>query len=119
MTKDRTLNLINFMRIGDEVQMKNLNQLKDIVERILIDDEKARKDDNYLILKVIEKLHPDEVGKSFNEVMLNAKHNKINFESIRRCRQKVQQLYPELKDFDTATKRQKAIESYLDFAFGR
>lgn len=99
--------------------MKNLNQLKDIVEQILINDEKARKDDNYLILKVVEKLHPDQVGKSFNEVMLNARQNKINFESIRRCRQKVQQIYPELKDFNTATKRQQEIERYLEFAFGR
>lgn len=119
MNKDRTLILINFMRIGDEVQMKNLNRLKDIVEQILIDDEKARKDDNYLILKVIEKLHPDQVGKCFNDVMLNARQNGINFESIRRCRQRVQQLYPELKDFNTATKRQQQIESYVDFAFGR
>lgn len=119
MNKDRMLILINFMRIGDEVQMKNLNQLKDIVEQILIDDEKARKDDNYLILKVIEKLHPEQVGKRFNEVMLNAKQNGINFESIRRCRQRVQQLYPELKDLNTAKKRQQQIESYLDFAFGR
>lgn len=99
--------------------MKNLNQLKDIVEEILINDEKARKDDNYLILKVVEKLHPEQVEKSFDEVMLNAKKNRINFESIRRCRQKVQQLYPELKDFNTATKRQNEIERYLNFAFDR
>jgi len=111
--------LINFMRIGDEVQMRNLSDLRKVVETILINDVDARKDDNYLILRVIEILHPAEADKSFSDVMLNAKKNSINFESIRRARQKVQELYPELKDKETAQARSHAIDSYRDFAFGR
>lgn len=119
MNKDRTLILINFMRIGDEVQMKKLSDLRKVVETILINDVDARKDDNYLILRVIEVLHPSEADKSFSEVMLNAKKNRINFESIRRCRQKVQELNPQLKDKETVQARTHAIDSYRDFAFGR
>lgn len=85
----------------------NLNNIRMIVESILLDDIKARKDDCYLILRVVEKLHPEETGKSFEDVMLNAKKNHINFESIRRCRQKVQSEYPELKDEETMIVREK------------
>lgn len=99
--------------------MRNLNDLRKVVEVILINDVNARKDDNYLILKVIEILHPSEANKSFSDVMLNAKNNKINFESIRRCRQKVQELNPKLKDKETAKARECAVDNYKDFAFGR
>ena len=99
--------------------MRNLSDLRKIVETILINDVDARKDDNYLILRVIEVLHPSEADKSFSEVMLNAKKNRINFESIRRCRQKVQELNPQLKDKETVQARTHAIDSYRDFAFGR
>ena len=52
--------------------------------------------DNFL--KVIEKLYPYEIGKKFKDVMFNAKNKGISFESITRCRRKLQKKYPELKD---------------------
>lgn len=48
--------------------------------------------------------------------MLNAKKNKINFESIRRCRQKVQEKHPNLKDSKTAEARFKEQSEYQRFA---
>ena len=50
--------------------------------------------------------------------MLNAKKNKINFESIRRCRQKVQEKYPHLKDEKTTDARTEETKEYIDFAIG-
>ena len=44
-----------------------INQLEDYVFEILRNDELSRRDDCYLILKVIEKLYPYEIGKKFAE----------------------------------------------------
>ncbi len=98
------------------MKTNKLRKIADIVKDILEQDELARTDDCYLMLKVLEITHPNEVGKIFTEVMLNAKRNKINFESIRRCRQKVQEKYPELKDIDIAEKRAEEIGEYRQFA---
>lgn len=98
------------------MKAKQLRKIAGTVKEILEQDELARTDDCYLILKVLEKIRPNEVGKAFSEVMLNAKKNKINFESIRRCRQKVQEKYPELKDAKTVEKRSKEIDEYREFA---
>ena len=75
-----------------------INYLEDYVFEILRNDELSRRDDCYLILKVIEKLYPYEIGKKFKDVMFNAKNKGISFESITRCRRKLQKKYPELKD---------------------
>lgn len=98
--------------------MKNnsLNNIQRIVEDILIEDVTARKDDCYLILRVVEILHPDEIEKTFEEVMLNAKKNRINFESVRRCRQKVQAEHPELKDEVTSFHRNRKMFEFSNFA---
>lgn len=98
------------------MKVEKLRKLADIVKEILEQDELARTDDCYLMLKVLEITHPNEVGKAFSEVMLNAKRNKINFESIRRCRQKVQEKYPELKDIVVTEKRGEEIGEYRQFA---
>lgn len=98
------------------MKTKELRKIADIVKDILEQDELARTDDNYLIFRVVQITHPQETGKAFSEVMLNAKSNKINFESIRRCRQKVQEKYPELKDMSTAEKRAEEISEYRKFA---
>lgn len=98
------------------MKTKELIRISDIVKEILEEDELARKDDNYLILRVVQIMHPEEVGKTFVDVMFNAKKNKINFESIRRCRQKVQQKHPELKDIETAEARFEEQSEYQRFA---
>lgn len=98
------------------MKTKELIKISDIVKEILEKDELARKDDNYLILRVVQIMHPEEAGKAFIDVMFNAKKNKINFESIRRCRQKVQQEHPELKDKETAEARFEEQSEYQRFA---
>ena len=100
------------------MKTKDLIKISNLVKEILEKDELARQDDCYLMLRVLEKTHPNEVGKTFRDVMLNAKKNKINFESIRRCRQKVQEKYPHLKDEKTADARTEETKEYIDFAIG-
>lgn len=98
------------------MKLMELVKIADIVKDILETDTLAREDDCYLMLKVLERTHPEEVGKTFSEVMLHAKRNKINFESIRRCRQKVQEKHPELKEKETAEAREEEQLEYIDFA---
>lgn len=93
-----------------------LQSLKKVVEEILEKDKLARKDDCYLILEVIRKLYPFEVGKTFANVMFNAKSKGISFESITRVRRKIQKRYPELKDKETAELRDVEQKEYIEFS---
>lgn len=69
-----------------------------------------------MILKVISKLYPYEVGKRFETVMFNAKNKGISFESITRCRRKVQEKKPELKDEKTANIREKKQNRFIKYS---
>ena len=51
--------------------MSKLVKVEEIVEKILRQDEYARNNDVYLILKYISIVYPYEVGKRFEEVMTN------------------------------------------------
>ena len=96
--------------------MRKLKRLEEIVEEILRDDKLSRKDDCYLILKVVSKLYPNEVGKKFETVMFNAKKKSISFESITRCRRKIQEKYPDLKDEETEKARNKKQKEYVKYS---
>lgn len=96
--------------------MKKLRKLEEIVEDILRNDKLSRIDDCYLILRVISKLYPNEIGKSFEIVMFNAKRKGISFESITRCRRKLQEKYPELKDKDIAKIRNMKQKEYVKYS---
>ena len=48
--------------------------------------------------------------------MFNAKNKGISFESITRCRRKLQKRYPELKNEETASKRNKKQKEYIKYA---
>lgn len=93
-----------------------LKKLTEVVEEILRTDELARKDDCYLILEVIRRIYPFEIGKTFANVMLGAQEKGISFEGITRARRKVQQKYPELKDRKTEEIRKKEEEEYREFS---
>lgn len=93
-----------------------LKNLEKVVKEILENDELARKDDCYLILEVIRRIFPFEVGKTFADVMFNAKSKGISFESITRARRKIQGKYPELKDEEIAEIRNIEQEEYREYA---
>ena len=98
-----------------------LKTLEQVVLETLIEKPETQKDDFILILKVYEKLtDKDTMGQSFS--VLITYHNDFGlppFESIRRCRQKVQAKHPELVDPSTAKQRHKLIEEYKDYALDK
>jgi hypothetical protein len=96
--------------------VKRLKKLEIIVEEILRNDELSRKDDCYLILQVIRRLYPYDVGKKFETVMFNAKNKGISFESITRVRRKLQEKNPELKDEETVKKRNIIQNEYIKYS---
>ena len=98
------------------MKIARLRNLEKVVEGILRKSELAREDDCYLILEVIRELYPFEVGKTFAQVMFNAKSKGISFESITRARRQVQKKYPELKNNEVAEIRDKEQDEYIEFA---
>lgn len=93
-----------------------LKQIAGLVEEILREDELAKRDDCYLILEVIRRMYPFEVGKTFANVMLGAQEKGISFEGITRARRSVQRKYPELKDKKVEEVRKKEEEEYREFS---
>lgn len=86
------------------------------MEEVLRADELARRDDCYLILQVISKLYPKEIGKRFETVMFEAKNKGISFESITRCRRKIQERSPELIDEEIAKFRNKKQKKFIKYS---
>ena len=95
-----------------------LKTLEQVVFETLTEQPETQKDDFILILKVYEKLtDKDTMGQSFSVLMTY--HNDFGlppFESVRRCRQKVQAKHPELVDPSTAKQRHRLIDEYKEYA---
>lgn len=101
------------------MKVNKIKNIEKIVKEILEEDELARRDDCYLILKVVEKLYPMEVGKTFYSVMISATNRGISFETITRARRRVQQKNPWLKDEETSKIREEEQKEYIDYALDR
>ena len=87
------------------------NRVKPVVDKILLYDENARMDDNYLILRVIQELEPELAGTTFANVMFGLKFKGISMESITRARRKFFETYPYLKvDKVEKARRRKELE---------
>lgn len=98
------------------MKLDKLIKLDKLVEEILKEDKLARKDDCYLILKVVQSTHPNLAGTTFANVMFNAKSKGISFESITRARRKVQQRNPELINEEVEGIRQAEQLEYMEYA---
>lgn len=101
------------------MKLDKLIRLDKIVEEILLEDKLAREDDNYLILKVVQRTNPEIAGTTFANVMFNAKSKGISFESITRARRKVQQRNPELVNEEIEGIRQAEQLEYMEYANSR
>lgn len=101
------------------MKINKIKNVEKIVKEILEKDELARRDDCYLILKVIEKLYPMEVGKTFYSVMIGATSKGISFETITRARRKIQSKNPWLKDEEISKIRDEEQKEYIEYALGR
>ena len=98
-----------------------IHKLEDTIKPILETNVLARDDDFELVLRTYEKLldYSAYVGTmSFRTLMEN--HIELGlppFESITRCRRKLQQMYPELRPSDTVgIIRTNETATYIEYA---
>lgn len=77
--------------------MNRKREIKKTVYKILQEDEYARGDDNYLILRVVQELEPAIAGTAFSNVMQQLSFRGISLEGITRARRKFFEEHPELK----------------------
>ena len=87
--------------------------IKKTVYKILDENEQAREDDNYLILKVVQDLEPDLAGTTFANVMFNLGSKKISLESITRARRRWAEIHRDLLNASTEEARRKEEENYF------
>lgn len=87
--------------------------IKKIVYKILLEDEYARENDNYLIVKVASILEPELAGSMF----VNLRFSKLSFEGITRARRQFFKEYPELKPKKITEVREQEEQEYcLEYA---
>ena len=87
--------------------------IKKTVNKILDENEQAREDDNYLILKVVQELEPDLAGTTFANVMFNLGYKKISLESITRARRRWAETHRDLLNSNVEEARRKEEENYF------
>ena len=87
--------------------------IKKTVNKILDENEQAREDDNYLILKVVQELEPELAGTTFANVMFNLKYKNISFEGITRARRKWVEEHRDLLNANVEDARRKEEENYF------
>jgi hypothetical protein len=101
--------------MGKATELKNVTALvKDILEH----DPDARNSDDYLYLKVCQRINGICLSLPFYQIMLNRnKYGYPIYESVRRSRQKLQARYPELAgDADVEAQRKLNEEVYREYS---
>ena len=111
--------------------MSKLNILEPLVKEILKEDMEARKNDHYLLYEVYAKLldkHDLNVPYNQSDIFydmfigyfLNYKEHKLpTFESVSRCRRKLQAEYEELRPSEEVQEaRLNETSEYIDYAIG-
>lgn len=87
--------------------------IRKTVYKILREDEYARKNDCYLIMRVVQELEPDLAGTSFVSVMEQITYRGISFEGITRARRKFFEENPGLKNAESEQARREKEEEYF------
>lgn len=99
--------------------MNRLRNLEPAVKKVLEKNKLARKDDTVLICEVFRELlgsFPIQI-KSFEELMLNhTQYNLPAFETVTRCRRKLQSEYPELSDKKITLARTNITKEHIEYA---
>ena len=87
--------------------------IKKVVYEILKTDEYARENDNYLIVRVAQRLEPEMAGSAF----INLRFSKLSLEGITRARRKFFKDFPDLKPKEMTEIRNQEIQEYqLEYA---
>ena len=90
--------------------------IKKTVYKILQEDEYARENDNYLILRVVQELEPNLAGTTFVNVMQKLSYRGISLEGITRARRKFFEEYPKLKvNKAEQARREEEYKYYLEY----
>ena len=90
--------------------------IKKTVYDILLNDKYARENDNYLIVRVAQRLDPTLAGSKF----IDLRFSKLSFEGITRARRNFLKDYPTLKPKKMTEIREKEEqEYYLEYGTNR
>lgn len=90
-----------------------LEKVHNVVKKVLIVDEKSRKNDNHLICETMQRMGYD-VDRSFRDVMND--YSTPCLEGITRVRRKIQHEHPNLKDSFVSELRAEQEEIYRDYS---
>lgn len=96
--------------------MAKLHTMEKIVLEVLEKCPNTRLDDYILMLEVCKKTNPSVVNYPFGLVMQNHHFNIPNWETVTRCRRKIQAKRPDLVAPFTARKRKNEEEVYKEYA---
>ena len=95
----------------------DLKTMEAIVMNVLESSILAREDDYVLMWLVCDRLKPELCNKTFADVLYN--HYALglpNWETVTRCRRRIQEKHPELKVTAVAMKRQKKKPEYIAYS---
>lgn len=99
---------------------KEFKKIRYLVNEILEQEPETRNSDSALYSKVVEKLNKSAMDKPFGIVMANLKEMGLpGFETVRRTRQKIQELYPDLKACDVVQDYRTELEEEFRKEFGQ
>lgn len=98
--------------------MSRRREIQKTVYRILEEDEYARANDGYLIMRVVQELEPELAGTTFVNVMRNMTFKGISCEGITRARRKFFEEYPGLK-VDKAEKARRMEEELYRMEYSK
>lgn len=97
--------------------MAKLQTLESVVLSILEQSIIARKDDYVLIYLVCDRLNPNINDMPFGMAMYHHKEYQMpSWETITRCRRKIQAKRPDLVDSETARNRHEEEKDYIAYA---
>ena len=98
---------------------KEFSRNRALVKDILEKEPYTRNSDMALYLKVVERLNKGALNKPFEEVLSNLEELGLPcFETVRRNRQKVQELYPKLQACDKVYDYRCELEEEYRKEFG-
>lgn len=97
--------------------MSKLHTMENIVLQVLENSPAARADDYVLMWLVCQRVKPEITEKPFADVLYHHKlYGLPNWETVTRCRRKIQAKRPDLVSPETARKRHDEIEVYKEYA---
>lgn len=97
--------------------MAKFKKYESVVHNILKKFLPARSSDGVLQYKVCEEINPTVLNRTYGEVLLYGKELGVpNENTVSRCRRKLQEKHPELKEPHTAQKRAEQETEYKAYA---